>query len=153
MAPPLLKATTSTVNSRVSLISEVKAEPDLPSSSSYTSLRRSTRSTTRTADDETTTSLNLSSYAFAAPPRKRVKLEPKTPSVKAEDDEPLVKLEDTTPILPSSGSATPKKGLPLAKRSKAHPEPAKWREQYALIERMRAGIDAPVDTMYVFLAG
>jgi hypothetical protein len=84
-----------------------------------------------------------------------VKLEPKTEPTHAfdlkteEEAEPLVKLEDATPVVPLSGSSTPKKGLPLAKRSKAHPEPTKWREQYALIKRMREGINAPVDTMYV----
>jgi endonuclease-3 len=42
---------------------------------------------------------------------------------------------------------TPKKALPLLALEKPHPEPAKWREQYRLIEHMRKGIIAPVDDM------
>jgi hypothetical protein len=39
------------------------------------------------------------------------------------------------------------KVLPQVKLDKPHPAPLKWREQYALIERMRKGIIAPVDDM------
>ncbi|KAI9633112.1 DNA glycosylase [Dioszegia hungarica] len=37
--------------------------------------------------------------------------------------------------------------MPLAPLVKAHPEPARWREQYAVIEEMRRGLNAPVDTI------
>lgn len=45
----------------------------------------------------------------------------------------------------STPKTTPKKALPLLALEKPHPEPAKWREQYRLIEHMRKGIIAPVD--------
>jgi hypothetical protein len=35
--------------------------------------------------------------------------------------------------------------------AKPHPAPARWEEQYRLIEQMRMGIVAPVDDMYVLL--
>jgi endonuclease-3 len=47
----------------------------------------------------------------------------------------------------STPKTTPKKALPLLALEKPHPEPAKWREQYRLIEHMRKGIIAPVDDM------
>jgi endonuclease-3 len=37
--------------------------------------------------------------------------------------------------------------MPLPKLEKPHPAPARWEEQYRLIERMRKGIVAPVDDM------
>lgn len=139
MAPPALRSTRSAANSRVSLIT----------SSEFTPLRRSTRSTTRAkSEDPGPSALNLSSYAYSSPPRKRMKTEVKT---EVKEEEELVKVEpDEKPRLPRAAS-TPKKGQgqPTAARAKAHPEPPKWREQYALIERMRAGIEAPVDTMWV----
>jgi endonuclease-3 len=152
MAPPALKSARSTANSRVSLISQ--ATP----SSDFTSLRRSTRSTTRVKSEEAEaapglSTLNLSSYAYNSPPRKRIKTEVK------EEEDPLVKIEpDEKPRLPRAASTARAKaekkgqGQPTAARIKAHPEPPKWREQYALIEKMRAGIEAPVDTMWVNLA-
>ena len=39
--------------------------------------------------------------------------------------------------------------MPQLALEKPHPEPPKWREQYGLIERMRKGIVAPVDDMWV----
>lgn len=104
-------------------------------------------------------------------PSKRVKLEhPSTPSprpsraprasrtpssarrtgqVKVEpidgESEVLVELPESTPTPKKKG--TPKKAMPLAPLVKAHPEPARWREQYAVIEEMRRGLNAPVDTM------
>lgn len=115
----------------------------------YTTLRRTTRSSLRNAEEKKP-SLDLSSFAYSAQsPRKRVKRE--ATEVK---EEPLSEIKDepTTPVKRSrSASSTPvkasKNGFPKAARTKAHAEPPKWREQYALIERMRAGISAPVDTM------
>ena len=144
MPPRALKSTRSAANSRVTLISD-------GSSTEYTSLRRSTRSTTRgkSEDGETkpAAALDLARFAYTSPPRKRAR------TVKAEvkeEEEELVKIDpDEKPVLPSR-SVTPrekKQGQPTPARTKAHPEPPRWREQYALIEKMRAGIDAPVDTM------
>lgn len=134
---PALKTTRSAANSRVTLVSE---------GSAYTTLRRSTRSTTKVEADvkllgreASDAKLDLSSYAYEIPresPRKRVKLEP-------EDELREVEIKDEIKVERKS----PKKTLPLAARAKAHAEPARWREQYALIERMRAGLNAPVDTM------
>ncbi|KAL1409571.1 alpha,alpha-trehalase nth1 [Vanrija albida] len=148
-----LRASRSKADSRVSLISEVKPEP---ASGAFTSLRRSTRSTTREAEPASASSskLGLSAYAYTAPsPRKRAKIEPKDEPLspvkhakaKAEDeDEPLVKVAKGEV---AAAKKEKKQGQPLPARSKAHPEPARWYEQYQLIEKMRAGIDAPVDTM------
>lgn len=150
-----LRTLRSKADSRVSLISEVKPEPP---SGAFTSLRRSTRSTTRDSEpaSASSSSLGLSAYAYQAPnPRKRAKIEPKEEPLSPvkrgkgkakaeEDDVPLVKVskEET-----AAAKREKKQGQPLPARTKAHPEPARWYEQYQLIEKMRAGIDAPVDTM------
>ncbi len=103
--------------------------------------------------------MDLSGYAYDAPPRKRVKVENRvktdsdTPLVKVEPEDPLVKIEPDEPLVKIEPDEKPvvkgksKTKGPLAARAKAHPAPAKWREQYAQIKRMREGIEAPVDTM------
>jgi endonuclease-3 len=137
-----LRSTRSAADSRVTLMS-ADTEPDVkPNVNGFTSLRRATRSTTR-AEPEASSSkstLDLSKYSYAEPARKRVKREVK------EEDEPLNEVKDE-PASPTRRAPRKEKAAYLPARTKAHPEPAKWREQYALIERMRAGIDAPVDTM------
>jgi endonuclease-3 len=50
--------------------------------------------------------------------------------------------------------ATPKssaKKLPQLALENPHKAPEKWEEQYRLIEKMRRGIVAPVDDMWVFV--
>lgn len=158
-----LRTTRSALNSRVSLVT-TNAKPTIDSSGDPESppRRRSTRASAR---------LNLAQYAYSDPNearRKRAKVEPAAQAEPAaasadealtdlEGDEPLneVKAElkgEGGPSTPRKGRATPKSKsgtpkMPMAKREKAHPEPAKWYEQYKLIERMRGGIKAPVDTM------
>lgn len=162
MPPRRFRTTISQVESRVTLITSdslaVKAElgaSEAGSSDTFTSLRRTTRSSTSTAS----TAVDLASYAFqpsTPSPRKRVKREPITPQAATDTDaDVLVKLEeagvvesltpsrDTKPPTPKSS----KKAMPQLALEKPHPEPAKWRKQYRLLERMRKGIIAPVDTM------
>lgn len=148
-----LRTTRSALNSRVSLITTdakpVIDEPDSPPR------RRSTRAAAR---------LNLAQYAYKGndSPRKRAKVEAKAEPASEDEtltdlDEPLTEVkgevkDEAGPSTPRKAKATPKSKsgtpkMPMAKREKAHPEPARWYEQYQLIERMRAGIDAPVDTM------
>ncbi|BEJ13336.1 hypothetical protein CspHIS471_0305100 [Cutaneotrichosporon sp. HIS471] len=136
-----LRSTRSAANSRVTLLTtetkpDVKPDIDV---NGFTSLRRATRSTTRTEPEASSSksTLDLSKYSYAEPARKRVKRE-----VKEEDELVEVKDEPVSPV-----RRRKEKAAYLPAREKAHPEPPKWREQYALIERMRAGIDAPVDTM------
>lgn len=161
-----LRSTRSAASARVSLVTSADAadvKPDATSEEPEQPLpRRSTRASTR---------LNLQRYAYApAPsssPRKRARLTKAEPGAeepvkleraKTESDEALTDLEDEplkevkgearfAKASPRSKSGTPKGKLPLAAREKAHPAPARWYEQYQLIERMRAGISAPVDTM------
>lgn len=150
-----LRSTRSAADSRVSLVTadaDVKpsASPGLDTpSDGFTSLRRATRSTTRTSGEASSAStpLDLSKYSYE--PRKRVKRETVKDEVKDEPDEPL---SEVKPAKRKREASTPKKekAAYLPARGKAHPEPPRWKEQYALIERMRAGIDAPVDTMYVY---
>ncbi|CAK9783417.1 unnamed protein product [Cutaneotrichosporon oleaginosum] len=135
-----LRSTRSAADGRVTLMS---AEDVKPNTSGFTSLRRATRSITRTAEPSSSKpALDLSQYSYAQPARKRVKREIK-------EEEPLVQVKDEPASPARRKTSTPKKekAAYLPPRAKAHPEPVKWREQYALIERMRAGIDAPVDTM------
>ena len=128
-----------------------------PTTTTYTSLRRSTRSSrasTSTIDTSVKAeppaspirSLDLSSYAYtpiATPPRKRVKREHDSLSTPGADG-------DVKPaVTPQSGKKA--KPFPQLALEKPHPEPARWREQYRLIERMRKGIVAPVDDMWVSL--
>lgn len=148
-----LRTTRSALNSRVSLIT-TDAKPDIDEPESPPR-RRSARSAAR---------LNLAQYAYKGneSPRKRAKVEAKADPASEDEaltdlDEPLTEVkgevkEEAGPSTPRKAKATPKSKsgtpkMPMAKREKAHPEPARWYEQYQLIERMRAGINAPVDTM------
>jgi endonuclease-3 len=136
-------------------VTPVKVEPPSPSSAStYTSLRRATRSVSSSSSRP----VDLGSYAYkptTPSPRKRVKRE--SPAAADREDDPLVKLEEVplTPIsqLAETGPSRPltprsnKKPMPQMALAKPHPAPARWEEQYRLIERMRRGIVAPVDDM------
>jgi hypothetical protein len=153
-----LKRTTSTRNSRVTMITSrtpppiVKPEPasplnaifDLEEPPTQDPPRRSTRSTHLDRNGESSkTTLDVSSYAYAPvtpSPRKRAKIE--HIDVKPEAKTPL-KLE--RPILATPKSSTKK--LPQLALEKPHKAPDRWEEQYQLIERMRKGIIAPVDNM------
>lgn len=133
---------------------EIGAAGPGPSTATYTSLRRTTRSYRSSLVDAEPNvkaeppaspirSLDLSSYAYtppvSTPPRKRVKREQDplaTPGTEGESK------PATTP-----SSAKKSKPFPQLALDKPHPEPARWREQYRLIERMRRGIVAPVDDM------
>jgi endonuclease-3 len=156
-----LKRTTSTRNSRVTMITSrtpppvVKPEPaspsnaisdleDRPTQVLTPSLRRSTRSTPLGKNgDSSKTTLDVSSYAYAPvtpSPRKRAKIE--HIDVKPELKTPV---KSERPILATPKSSTKK--LPQLALEKPHKAPDRWEEQYRLIERMRKGIIAPVDDM------
>ncbi|KAK8861201.1 hypothetical protein IAR55_002020 [Kwoniella newhampshirensis] len=120
----------------------------------FTSLRRTTRSSTTSNSDHASTirgtsKFDLEKYRFqnqASPstPSPRKKKPRIVTPVKVEDAKDLlVKVEDR-PKTPKSAS---KKPLPQVALGKPHPAPARWEEQYNLIERMRKGIVAPVDDM------
>ncbi|WVR04183.1 hypothetical protein IAU60_001183 [Kwoniella sp. DSM 27419] len=155
-----LRITRSAHNPRVTLITStsgtdpsaqvtVKPEPrspDQPSSSSYTSLRRTTRALASASGSEaapsTDTKKDLARYA----------LEPSTPSPRKKPRlaTPLVKIEpniDDGSIASPKTPRSSKKPLPLLALDKPHPAPPRWEEQYRLIEHMRKGIVAPVDNM------
>lgn len=165
MAPGLLRSTRSAADNRVPLVtnsanSNADVKPKIESPH-FTSLRRTTRSTTRTTEPSTpaastpepasasSSALNLAKFAYVEPAQKRVKREVSVKTeMKDEPDEPLSEVKDEpSPRKRKSATSKKDKAAYLAPRAKAHPEPARWREQYALIERMRTGIDAPVDTM------
>jgi len=155
-----LKRTTSTRNSRVTMITSrtpppvVKPEPASPLNAisdledpltHAPRLRRSTRSTPIGKNGESSkTTLDVSSYAYSPvtpSPRKRAK-------IGHVDVKPDIK----TPVQSENrpNMATPKssaKKLPQLALDKPHKAPDKWEEQYRLIERMRKGIIAPVDNM------
>ncbi|WVQ75589.1 hypothetical protein IAR50_005217 [Cryptococcus sp. DSM 104548] len=140
-----LKATQSALNSRVKIIS---AEPT-NDGQVFTSLRRTTRSAKAAAvvDDEEElpkkSKLNVAKYEYTPStpsPRKR----PRLKSVKTEPDVD----RQASPIKAvATPRSTPKKPMPQTSLAKPHPAPAKWEEQYRLIEHMRRGIIAPVDDM------
>lgn len=155
-----LKRTTSTRNSRVTMITSrtpppvVKPEPASPPNALpeledpptlAPTLRRSTRSTPIGQNGESlNTTLDVSSYAYAPvtpSPRKRAKIE--QVEVKPDIKTP-VKSEDRPTMATPKSSA---KKLPQLALEKPHKAPDKWGEQYRLIERMRKGIIAPVDNM------
>ncbi|WWD16910.1 hypothetical protein CI109_101342 [Kwoniella shandongensis] len=138
--PPMIASTsTSTL-----------ADTSNTTKSPFVSLRRTTRrvaAPTPVSPIRGTTKLGIEKYRFGAPstpsPRKKPRLDIKAEA--EEDVEDLVKVEDAaTPKTPRSAS---KKPLPQVALAKPHPAPAKWEEQYRLIERMRKGIVAPVDDM------
>jgi len=151
-----LKSAPSALNSNVTLFSLPDPGPSkrAPSPSpvkEYTTLRRTTRSARSSLavkpDPEEAvapaSASDFSKYAHqptTTPPRKRVKIE-------LDEDElkPIVS-NDEDAATPKSKQAK-SKPLPQLALEKAHPEPAKWKEQYRLIERMRKGIIAPVDDM------
>lgn len=71
-------------------------------------------------------------------------------SIKTEPEpESLVAIQDVKPPTPTRSKST-SHGLQLS-LAKPHPAPPRWAEQYALIERMRSKIIAPVDTLFVFV--
>lgn len=172
MSPPAkrVRSTPSVANPRVSLITSVPAVPEpakvepltpqkgvdgeklnMAGSSSGHLVRRSTRTIVTSASNTSTSSkLNLSAYAYEgkAPgpvtpsPRKKPKLEHVSGTPLREIPSP-----DTgdSPKTPKSS----KKPFPQLALDKPHAAPARWEEQYRLIERMRKGIVAPVDDMWV----
>lgn len=152
-----LKSAPSALNANVTLFSLPDPGPSKhrePPSQEFTTMRRTTRSSRSSVKAEPVNPQStgptpgiLSAYAYqptATPPRKRVKVE-----LEAEDELKPVKLED------EDGTTTPKskraksKPMPVLALDKPHPEPPRWKEQYRLIERMRKGIVAPVDDMWV----
>lgn len=133
-----------------------------PTNDEYTTLRRSTRSSTGAIPETSTSSsnLNLSRYAYnpVTPPRKRVKLQSKHDGDKLDTklliQTPITKIKDE----PDTGDSVPRpaptprsssKKMPQLALDKPHKEPDRWKEQYRLIEYMRKGIVAPVDNMQV----
>ncbi|OCF34089.1 endonuclease III [Kwoniella heveanensis BCC8398] len=147
----------------------IKAEPISPSnkkpstvSPHFTSLRRTTRSlanptATRLSEstiEEPTNNhrkrLDVSKYEYTPTtpsPRKKPRLDITPIAVKRENG-------IAGPSTPSGSAASPrtpksasKKPFPQLALDKPHPAPARWEEQYRLIERMRKGIIAPVDNM------
>ncbi|CAE6524989.1 unnamed protein product [Rhizoctonia solani] len=76
-------------------------------------------------------------------PKALAKKTTKTPSVKKE----------SVPVKKEPTSSSPTKKKPPKQKpitmelAEPHPAPPNWEKQYALIEQMRANIDAPVDTM------
>lgn len=125
----------------------------LLSTNHFTSLRRSTRSST-TTQSTSTTNLNLSRYAYnpITPPRKRIKTEPRHDHVEMEllVQTPMTKLKDDPDATATPTPRSSSKKMPQLALEKPHKEPDRWREQYRLIEHMRKGIVAPVDNMNVF---
>ena len=167
MSPPLTPSPARGNRSRhfdasTSTSESVEIEPESPShdgpSTTFTTLRRITRSVTTTTNDSPADPLDLSSYAYAStPPRKRaraskgaststeVKIESSVSSVEPKVDGPMTpELVERPSLTPRSSS---KKPMPKLALDKPHPAPAKWEEQYRLIDRMRKGIIAPVDDM------
>lgn len=114
------------------------------------------------------TSIGLSKFVFsssrprraaAKTPSKQPKLEEAAPASPFTTDFKL-ELEETKPSMGSgkgklSTSPTKKSTASAPRKQKAivmeldkpHPAPPNWEAQYALIEEMRAEIEAPVDTM------
>ncbi|ODN95282.1 endonuclease III [Cryptococcus wingfieldii CBS 7118] len=139
-----LKATQSALNSSVKIISAERTNDGQV----FTSLRRTTRSAkTAAVDDEEElpkkSKLNVPKYEYkpATPsPRKKPRLE----DAKAEPD---VKIQASPIKRVATPRSTPKKPMPQTSLAKPHQAPAKWEDQYRLIEHMRRGIIAPVDDM------
>lgn len=138
---PNLRSTKSVLNNRVAIITTdaVKEEPPSPKLT-YTSLRRSTRSSATVegpASPVRNSKLNIAKYEYkeATPSsRKRQRI----------DD--IVK-EEEVETKTSRIKSPAKKPLPQVALAKPHSAPAKWEEQYHLIEKMRRGFVAPVDEM------
>lgn len=138
---PNLRSTKSVLNNRVAIITTdaVKEEPPSPKLT-YASLRRSTRSSATVegpASPVRNSKLNIAKYEYkeATPSsRKRQRIDD---IVKEEEVE-----TKTSPI-----KSPAKKPLLQVALAKPHSAPAKWEEQYHLIEKMRRGFVAPVDEM------
>lgn len=138
---PNLRSTKSVLNNRVAIITTdaVKEEPPSPKLT-YTSLRRSTRSSATVegpASPVRNSKLNIAKYEYkeaTSSSRKRQRIDD---IVKEEEVE-----TKTSPI-----KSPAKKPLPQVALAKPHSAPAKWEEQYHLIEKMRRGFVAPVDEM------
>ncbi|KAK6907011.1 hypothetical protein I203_101000 [Kwoniella mangroviensis CBS 8507] len=126
----------------------------------FTSLRRTTRSTTTSSGESSKRSiLDIGKYQYvpSTPPRKRAKVEIKVEDVEdtiiastpKSNDRSIVKVEtvDTKPSISPKTPKSTKKPLPQLSLTKPHPPPPLWEEQYRLIEEMRKNIVAPVDTM------
>lgn len=140
---PNLRSTTSALNQRAAVIPTDAVKAEQPSSKlTYTSLRRPTRSSATVeepAPPVKNSKLDIAKYEYKdriPSPRKR----PRINDV-AKEEEVGTK---TSPV-----KSPAKKPLPQVSLAKPHAAPAKWEEQYRLIERMRRGIVAPVDEMYV----
>ncbi|KAL5636213.1 hypothetical protein ACGC1H_004882 [Rhizoctonia solani] len=101
---------------------------------------------------------SLGKFAYSGP--SRPKRTPGKVQVKLEDmdDIKLHKASSSTkkgskstkkePVSSSPTKKKPPKQKPIVMElAKPHPAPPNWENQYALIEEMRANIDAPVDTM------
>jgi endonuclease-3 len=147
-SPVPLVSTPSKYSSKVTLISQPSSSsvPDIkpePTSPALITFRRSTRNRASLNPSPTAgpSTVKRSSSPPLSTPRKRVKKE----------DEPLTPLSEIKDSPRASGSGSAKKvkikPLPLVALEKPHPAPARWKEQYRLIERMRKGIVAPVDDM------
>ncbi|OXC68949.1 hypothetical protein AYX13_02560 [Cryptococcus neoformans] len=138
---PNLRSTTSALNQRAAVIPTDAVKAEQPSSKlTYTSLRRPTRSSATVeepAPPVKNSKLDIAKYEYKdriPSPRKR----PRINDV-AKEEEVGTK---TSPV-----KSPAKKPLPQVSLAKPHAAPAKWEEQYRLIEKMRRGIVAPVDEM------
>ncbi|KAL0247092.1 hypothetical protein I308_104127 [Cryptococcus tetragattii IND107] len=138
---PNLPSTKSVINNSVAIVTADAVKEELPSPKlTYTSLRRSTRSSVTAegpASPVRNSKLNIAKYEYKGPTpssRKRQKIDDIVKKEKVETK--------TSPI-----KSPAKKPLPQVALAKPHSAPAKWEEQYQLIEKMRRGFVAPVDEM------
>lgn len=138
---PNIRSTKPVINNSVAIVAADAVKEELPSPKlTYTSLRRSTRSSVTaegSASPVRNSKLNIAKYEYKDPTpssRKRQKIDD---IVKEEEVE-----TKTSPI-----KSPAKKPLPQVALAKPHSAPAKWEEQYQLIEKMRRGFVAPVDEM------
>ena len=115
----------------------VKLEQMSPLSTSSTPIRRSTRSMT---------TLKSSSNLISDEIKLEVPPSP-SPGKKAKIEHPSTPFSASNPDRPSTPRSSSKKAMPILALDKPHPAPARWEEQYRLIEKMRKGIIAPVDDM------
>ncbi|KAH7340153.1 DNA glycosylase [Rhizoctonia solani] len=109
--------------------------------------------------EEKPNSLSLDKFAYSGS-ASRPRRTPAKVQVKLEDMD-NIKLhkassstkKGATGVKKEPGSSSPTKKKPPKQKpivmqlAKPHPAPPNWEKQYALIEEMRANIDAPVDTM------
>ncbi|CAE6488932.1 unnamed protein product [Rhizoctonia solani] len=109
-------------------------------------------------EEEKPNPLSLDKFAYSGS-ASRPKRTPAKVQVKLEDmdDIKLHKASSSkkgsAAVKKEPGSSSPTKKKPPKQKpivmelAKPHPAPPNWEKQYALIEEMRANIDAPVDTM------